>query len=81
MQFGVQLESKAENVMGLSIPLSGAFYGFSIEMSIVNQVSECLDSVGFSVYRFGGWFLDGENTDGSVFVLFLFASMIVGVNS
>ena len=75
------MESKNSSVQDLSIPIPAAFFGFSIEMSIVNQVSECLDSVGFSVYRFGGWFLDGENTDGSVFVLFLFASMIVGVNS
>ncbi len=40
MQFPVQLENSATNVPGLSIPQDGAFFGFSIEMSIVNQVSE-----------------------------------------
>lgn len=40
MQFGIQLASSASDVVGLSIPQSGAFYGFSIEMSIANQVSE-----------------------------------------
>lgn len=39
MSFTVELQNSADNVPGLSIPQSGAFYGFSIEMSIVNQVS------------------------------------------
>ncbi|OBZ74675.1 hypothetical protein A0H81_05580 [Grifola frondosa] len=39
-EFGIQLASNANNVAGLSIPLSGAFFGFSIEMSVANQVSE-----------------------------------------
>ncbi|RPD63414.1 glycoside hydrolase family 79 protein [Lentinus tigrinus ALCF2SS1-6] len=37
-QFGVQLAADAVNVNGLSIPQSGAFFGFSVEMSVVNQV-------------------------------------------
>lgn len=39
-QFGIQLAASASNVQGLSIPQSGAFYGFSVEMSVVTQVSE-----------------------------------------
>lgn len=39
-QFTVQLDNSASNVPGLSIAQSGAFFGFSIEMSIVTQVSE-----------------------------------------
>ncbi|CDO77499.1 Glycoside Hydrolase Family 79 protein [Trametes cinnabarina] len=37
-QFGIQLSASASNVQGLSIPLSGAFFGFSVEMSVVTQV-------------------------------------------
>ncbi|KAL1943311.1 hypothetical protein VTO73DRAFT_4386 [Trametes versicolor] len=37
-QFGIQLSATSNNVQGLSIPLSGAFYGFSVEMSVVTQV-------------------------------------------
>ena len=40
-QFGVQLAADAVNVNGLSIPQSGAFFGFSVEMSVVTQVSKC----------------------------------------
>ncbi|KAL7278757.1 hypothetical protein ACG7TL_007764 [Trametes sanguinea] len=39
-QFGIQLSASASNVQGLSIPLSGSFFGFSVEMSVVTQVSE-----------------------------------------
>ena len=39
-QFTVQLDNTASNVPGLSIPQNGAFFGFSVEMSIVTQVSE-----------------------------------------
>ncbi|KAH9912958.1 hypothetical protein B0H21DRAFT_858786 [Amylocystis lapponica] len=35
--FGIQLQDSAANVVGLSIPLSGTFYGFSIEMSVATQ--------------------------------------------
>ncbi len=38
--FTVQLDNSASNVPGLSIAQSGAFFGFSVEMSIVTQVSE-----------------------------------------
>ncbi|KAH9927381.1 glycoside hydrolase family 79 protein, partial [Amylocystis lapponica] len=38
-QFGIQLQNSAANVVGLSIPLSGTFYGFSIEMSVATQVT------------------------------------------
>ncbi|KAI0659526.1 glycoside hydrolase family 79 protein [Cubamyces menziesii] len=37
-QFGIQLSASSSNVQGLSIPLSGAFFGFSVEMSVVTQV-------------------------------------------
>ncbi|EMD34954.1 glycoside hydrolase family 79 protein [Gelatoporia subvermispora B] len=37
-QFGITLQNSASNVGGLSIPLSGTFYGFSVEMSVVTQV-------------------------------------------
>ncbi|KAI0830340.1 glycoside hydrolase family 79 protein [Trametes gibbosa] len=37
-QFVIQLPQAASNVQGLSIPLSGAFYGFSVEMSVTTQV-------------------------------------------
>lgn len=39
-QFPVQLQSSAANVPGLSIFQSGAFFGFSIETSVINQVRE-----------------------------------------
>ncbi|KAI9058696.1 glycoside hydrolase family 79 protein [Trametes sanguinea] len=41
LQFGIQLLNNAQNVGGLSIPQKGSFMGFSIEMSVVEQVSEC----------------------------------------
>ncbi|OCH90122.1 hypothetical protein OBBRIDRAFT_793583 [Obba rivulosa] len=37
-QFTVQLPNNAQNQPGLSIPQSGSFLGFSIEMSVVTQV-------------------------------------------
>ena len=40
-QFGITLQASASNVVGLSIPQSGAFYGFSVEFSVVTQVGEC----------------------------------------
>ena len=39
-QFGLSLQTSASNVQGLSIPQSGAFYGFSVEFSVVNQVGK-----------------------------------------
>jgi hypothetical protein len=39
-QFTLQLQQSAAAVPGLSILQSGSFYGFSIEMSVINQVSE-----------------------------------------
>lgn len=41
-QFTIQLAADAGDVNGLSIPQSGAFYGFSVEMSVVTQCSECV---------------------------------------
>ncbi|KAI0791079.1 glycoside hydrolase family 79 protein [Abortiporus biennis] len=38
MQFGVPVANSAANMQGLSIPQSGSFLGFSIEMSVVTQV-------------------------------------------
>ncbi|OCH87689.1 glycoside hydrolase family 79 protein [Obba rivulosa] len=37
-QFGITVQNNAANVVGMSIPLNGNFYGFSIEMSVVTQV-------------------------------------------
>ncbi|KAI0073209.1 glycoside hydrolase family 79 protein [Panus rudis PR-1116 ss-1] len=36
-QFGIQLQPAAAAVPGLSIPASGALFGFSIETSVINQ--------------------------------------------
>lgn len=41
-QFGIQLQSAASSVDGLSIPVSGALFGFSIETSVINQVCKWL---------------------------------------
>lgn len=42
-EFVVQLAREANAVPGISIPHEGAsFYGFSIEMSVINQVCECV---------------------------------------
>ena len=38
--FNISLQSSASNVVGLSIQQSGAFYGFSVEFSVVNQVGQ-----------------------------------------
>lgn len=47
-QFGIQLAADAVDVNGLSIPQSGAFYGFSVEMSVVTQCST-LNNPGSSI--------------------------------
>jgi hypothetical protein len=41
-QFAIQLQSSASDVIGLSIPHGGSFWGFSIEFSVINQVRELL---------------------------------------
>lgn len=49
--FTVALESANTSVSGLSIPQSGSFYGFSIEMSVLTQIREslyCLQGVHIS---------------------------------
>lgn len=38
--FTLELQSASSSVEGLSIPQRGNFYGFSIEMSVITQVSE-----------------------------------------
>ncbi|KAI8996273.1 hypothetical protein BD414DRAFT_477356 [Trametes punicea] len=38
LQFGIQLLNNAQNVQGLSVQQMGSFMGFSIEMSVVEQV-------------------------------------------
>ena len=38
--FALALPNQAQHMPGLSIPQRGDFYGFSIEMSVVEQVSE-----------------------------------------
>jgi hypothetical protein len=39
-QFGVQLQSSGSAVQGLGVKQSGSFLGFSVEMSVANQVCE-----------------------------------------
>jgi hypothetical protein len=39
-QFSITVQQSSDDVTGLSIPLNGTFMGFSIETSVVNQVSE-----------------------------------------
>lgn len=39
-QFNVALQPSADQVNGLSIPISGSFWGFSIETSVITQVCE-----------------------------------------
>ena len=39
-QFSIQLNSATNAAQNLSIPLSGDFLGFSIEFSVINQVSK-----------------------------------------
>ena len=40
-KFALQLGSTAQSVSGLSIPHTGSFLGFSIEMSVANQIGMC----------------------------------------
>lgn len=40
MAFNIQLHTTPGAVQGLSIPHSGDFFGFSIEFSVITQVSE-----------------------------------------
>ena len=40
MQFGADVQSSAQNVVGISIQHQPGFYGFSIEMSVIDQVGE-----------------------------------------
>lgn len=50
--FTIELQTDAANAFGLSIPHVGAgFYGFSIEMSVINQVRE------YQIYLFLGWYV------------------------
>ena len=39
-QFGIGVPQSAQNAVGLSIQQQPGFYGFSIEFSVVDQVSE-----------------------------------------
>ncbi|CDO76008.1 hypothetical protein BN946_scf184780.g15 [Trametes cinnabarina] len=45
-QFGIQLLNNAQNVGGLSIQQKGSFMGFSIEMSVVEQIDRACSLVG-----------------------------------
>lgn len=45
-QFGLSLQPSTQGVANLSIPQSGAFYGFSIEFSVVTQVGELFRPCG-----------------------------------
>jgi hypothetical protein len=40
--FFLQLQTSATTFPGLSIVQSGAFLGFSIEFSVIDQLCECL---------------------------------------
>ena len=39
-QFNVGLQQSAAQVSGISIPVNGSFWGFSIETSVITQVCE-----------------------------------------
>lgn len=41
-QFTIDVPSDAKLINGLSVPQQGSFFGFSIEMSVANQLSESL---------------------------------------
>jgi hypothetical protein len=40
-QFNIFLFPTTDNVQGASIATKGSFFGFSIEMSVTNQICEC----------------------------------------
>ena len=40
--FGITVQNSGASVSGMSVQQKGDFFGFSIEMSVVQQVSECL---------------------------------------
>ena len=44
-EFTIQVMGSAQNVNGLSVRQSGDFLGFSIEMSVVEPVSECIANI------------------------------------
>jgi hypothetical protein len=47
-QLSLSLSPTSNNLQGLSPPLKGSFLGFSIEFSVINQVSECPFFLHFS---------------------------------
>lgn len=47
VHFNIQLPAANTSQNGLSIPLSGSFFGFSIEMSVANQVCQSYLSFPF----------------------------------
>jgi hypothetical protein len=49
-QFALELQSSSQAVQGISIMQSGAFLGFSIETSVINQVRKCISVLE---HRFG----------------------------
>lgn len=40
--YSLQLTNDVNAMSGVSIPMNGTFYGFSIEMSVVNQIRESI---------------------------------------
>lgn len=44
--YSLQLTNDVNAVGGVSIPVNGTFYGFSIEVSVVNQIRELTASSG-----------------------------------
>lgn len=45
LQFAIGVPTSAQLMNGLSIPQHGTFFGFSIEMSVANQLSEFHDDL------------------------------------
>ena len=60
-QFPIQLQNSASNVPGLSIFQSGAFFGFSIETSVINQVCEYYN-ISMSILTLISSLLVGKNS-------------------
>lgn len=50
-QFTINVPSDATLMNGLSVPQQGNFFGFSIEMSVANQLSESIPSNYLRVLR------------------------------
>ncbi|EMD34945.1 glycoside hydrolase family 79 protein [Gelatoporia subvermispora B] len=53
MSFPINLPQNAQNMPGLSIPQKGSFFGFSMEMSVINQFIPFLNLISLLAERAG----------------------------